>query len=139
VSEHKAKKGGVVTFERVTVVTNDAGQRIALARTGEIVLTKGTSVERFAVPNGAEVFVTEGQEVGQAAPLVKWDPHSIPIISEEGGTVRYKDIKEGETLRKDRDASTGIERLTIMEHRGDLHPVIEIVAERGQVVKSYFI
>src|SRR5204863_2059029 len=34
-SEHKAKKGGVVTFERVTLVTNDAGQHIALARTGE--------------------------------------------------------------------------------------------------------
>ena len=35
-SESKAKKGGVVQFERVTVVTNDAGQHIAW-RTPDIV------------------------------------------------------------------------------------------------------
>lgn len=141
-SEHKAKKGGVVTFERLTVVTNDQGQRIALARTGEIVLTRGAGgvvVERYAVPNGAEVFVTEGQEVNQGTSLVKWDPHSIPIISEEAGTVRYEDIKEGETLRRELDRSTGVERLTIMEHKGDLHPQIMLVGERGTVLRAYFI
>jgi DNA-directed RNA polymerase subunit beta' len=141
-SEHKAKKGGVVQFERVNVVTNSAGQNIALARTGEVLLLRGKGgpiVERYAVPNGAEVFVTDGQEVAPQAPLVKWDPHSIPIIAEEGGTVRFVDIKEGETLRKELDRSTGVERLTIMEHRGDLHPAIEILGDRGQAVKSYFI
>src|SRR6185312_2526337 len=30
-SEHKAKKGGVVQFERLTVVTNEQGQQIALS------------------------------------------------------------------------------------------------------------
>ncbi|MBX9580791.1 MAG: DNA-directed RNA polymerase subunit beta', partial [Gemmataceae bacterium] len=145
-SEHKAKKGGVVSFERVTVVTNDQGQHIALARTGEVVLTRAgggaggaAAVERFAVPNGAEVFVTEGQEVAPGAPLVKWDPHSLPIISEEGGTVRFEDIKEGETLRRELDRTTGVERLTIMEHRGDLHPQILIVNDRGQTLRAYFI
>jgi DNA-directed RNA polymerase subunit beta' len=140
-SEHKSKKGGVVQFERVTVVTNEHGQHIALTRgTGEVVILRsggGAGVERYAVPNGAEVFVAEGQEVSPGQLLCKWDPHSIPIVSEEGGTIRYKDIKEGETVRKDRDASTGIERLTIIEHRGDLHPVIEIVGDRGQTLKGY--
>src|SRR5262249_1464429 len=86
-SEHKAKKGGTVQFERVQVVTNDQGQHIALARTGEVLLLRGKGgpiVERYAVPNGAEVFVAEGQEVHAGASLVKWDPHSIPVISEEG-------------------------------------------------------
>ncbi|MCV4567037.1 hypothetical protein OFB72_31245, partial [Escherichia coli] len=31
-SEHKAKKGGYVQFERITTVTNQEGQKIALAR-----------------------------------------------------------------------------------------------------------
>ncbi len=139
-SEHKAKKGGICQFERMAVVTNDAGHRIALTRgTGEIVLTRGASVERYAVPNGAEVLVGEGQDVGPLTPLVKWDPHSIPIISKEGGTVRYKDIKEGETLRKELDRTTGVERLTIMEHKGDLHPQIEIVNDRGVILEYHFI
>ena len=141
-SEHKAKKGGIVQFERVTLVTNEHGHHVALTRgTGEVTVLRtagGPAVERYAVPNGAEVFVPDGTEVAAGTPLVKWDPHSIPIVTEEGGTVRYKDIKEGETVRKDRDQSTGIERLTIMEHRGDLHPAIEIVGERGQA-RAYFI
>src|SRR5262249_6621325 len=43
------------------------------------------------------------------------------------------------TLRRELDRSTGVERLTIMEHRGDLHPAIELVGDRGQAVKSYYI
>jgi DNA-directed RNA polymerase subunit beta' len=140
-SEHKAKKGGFVTFERVQVVVNDQGHHIALARTGEVILTRGPGgpvVERYAVPNGAEVFVTEGKEVAAGTSLVKWDPHAIPVVSKEAGTVRFQDIKEGETLRRELDKSTGVERLTIMEHKGDLHPRIEIVGERG-IIEPYFI
>jgi DNA-directed RNA polymerase subunit beta' len=142
-SEHKTKKGGYVLFERIKVVTNDQGQNIALApRTGEILILRskdGPILERFGVPNGAEVFVADGEEVVPGTTLVKWDPHSLPIISEEAGIVKYVDIKEGVTLRKERDASTGIERRTIMEHKGDLHPVIQITAANGAVLKGYAI
>ena len=61
-SEHKAKKAGFVAFERVTLVTNDQGHTIALARTGEVIVTRGLGgpvTERYAVPTGAEVF-TDG-------------------------------------------------------------------------------
>ena len=66
--------------------------------------------ERFAVPNGAEVFVTEdGRRSRSPAPSAraKWDPHAIPIISEEGGNgpVRGHQARarppEGEGLRPD--------------------------------------
>src|SRR5262249_7890450 len=83
--------------------------------------------------------VAEGQDVTPGASLVKWDPHSLPIISEEAGTVRYVDIKEGETLRRELERSTGVERLTIMEHKGDLHPAIELVGERGVALRVYYI
>jgi len=140
-SEHKAKKGGVVQLERVTVVTNDQGQHIALApRTGEILLLRGKDgpvVERYGVPHGAEVLVAEGQEVAASTPLVKWDPHSMPQIAEESGVVEYKDIKEGITVRKELDKATGVVRMTIMEHKGDLHPQIIIKGDRES--KVYFI
>ncbi len=144
-SEHKAKKGGFVHFERVNVVTNDNGQRIALApRTGEVLLLKtkdrdSVVVERFGVPHGAEVFVTEGQEVGPGVALVKWDPHSVPILAEEGGTVKYKDLKEGVTVRKELDRATGVERFTIMEHKGDMHPQVIIEGGKGREDKVYYI
>ena len=141
-SEHKSKKAGVAQLERVTVVTNDQGQRVALSRTGELVILRsklGPLVEKFPIPNGAEMLVADGQEIAAGQPLCRWDPHAIPIISEVAGKVRFEDIREGETLRKERDAASGIDRLTIMEHKGDLHPQIMILDDRGAVVKAYFI
>jgi DNA-directed RNA polymerase subunit beta' len=142
-SEHKAKKGGVVQFERVTVVTDDHGAQIALApRTGEIILLRGKDgpvVERYGVPHGAEVLVKEGQEVHAGQPLVKWDPHSMPQIAEESGVVEFKDIIEGKTVRRELDKATGVVRLTIMEHKGDLHPQIVVKGEKGREDKVYYI
>jgi DNA-directed RNA polymerase subunit beta' len=142
-SEHKAKKGGTVQFERVRIVTNDAGQQIALApRTGEIVLVRGKDgpvVERYGVPHGAEILVAEGQDVPAGTPLVKWDPHSSPILAEEPGVVKFKDLKEGVTVRKELDRATGVERFTIMEHKGDMHPQIIVQGEKGKEDKPYFI
>ena len=141
-SEHKSKKGGYVAFERITTVTNEQNQRIALCRTGELTIHRdkgGAVLERFPIPNGSELFVMEGHKVEVGASLAKWDPHAIPILCEEGGKVRYEDIKEGETLRKDRDQATGIERYTIMEHKGDLHPQVLVTDDKGNVLRAYFI
>jgi DNA-directed RNA polymerase subunit beta' len=142
-NEHKAKKGGLVRFERITVVTNEHGQRIALSpRGGEVHLLHGKDgpvVERFGVPHGAEVLVAEGQDAPAGTALVKWDPHSVPIIAEEGGVVRYKDLEEGVTVQKELDKATGVERFTIMELTGDLHPQIMIEGENGRESKIYYI
>src|SRR5207237_150139 len=75
-SEHKSKKGGFVQFERINVVTDDQGKQIALCRTGEITILRGKGgpvAERYPVPNGAELFVSDGQEVDGTKPLAKWD------------------------------------------------------------------
>ena len=61
-----------------------------------------------------------------------------PILAESGGRVRFEDIIEGETLRKERDAS-GAERCVIMEHKGDLHPQIVIEDDRGQSLEAKYI
>jgi DNA-directed RNA polymerase subunit beta' len=138
-SDYKARKGGVVLFERIDVVTNDHGQRIALTRTGEIIVLRPKDreiIEKYPVPNGAELLVTDGQEITAGTPLCKWDPSSLPIYCAEGGKARYVDIKEGETLRKEKD-SAGIARLTIIEHKGNLHPTIQIEDSRGNVLKGY--
>jgi DNA-directed RNA polymerase subunit beta' len=140
-SEHKTRKGGVLQFERITTVKNPDGQTIALARSGEILVMNkkgGTVVDRYAVPNGAEVFVKDGQEIPAGTLLCRWDPHAVPIVCEEGGRIVWEDIKEGETVRRERSA-TGIDQYTIMEHKGELHPQVKIEDERGNTLKAYFI
>jgi DNA-directed RNA polymerase subunit beta' len=139
-SEHKAKKAGTAKLERITVVTNDAGERVALTRRGQVLVLnpKGVALEEFAVPNGAILLVEDGTPVQPGMLLCKWDPYRIPILAERGGRIRFEEIVEGETLRKERDQA-GAERWVIMEHKGDLHPQIVIEDERGNSLEVHYI
>src|SRR5262249_36470841 len=138
----KAKRAGVVRYERITDVVNDKGERIALTRnTGEIHVLgpKDKPLESFSVPNGAVLMVADGAPVQPGQLLCRWDPHITPIIADRGGKVRFEEIVEGQTLRKEKDESTGAERWVIMEHKGDLHPQIVIEDDRGQPLTTYYL
>src|SRR5437763_3132968 len=84
-------------------------------------------------------MVDDKQNVQAGAILAKLDPHRIPILAERGGRVRFEEIVEGETLRKERDQVSGNERWVIMEHKGDLHPQLVIEDERGQSLEVHYI
>jgi DNA-directed RNA polymerase subunit beta' len=139
-SETRTKKAGTIKLSRITIVVNERNERIALARNGEIqVLSpKGIELEHYTVANGSMLLVEDGQQVQPGQTLCKWDPHMTPILAEEGGRVRFEEIVEGETVRKERDPVTGTERFVIMEHKGDLHPQIVIEDERGQNLVFYY-
>jgi DNA-directed RNA polymerase subunit beta' len=152
-SEAKTKKEGVVKYVRIRDVINSKSERVALASgNGEIQIIspddKNKVLETYAVPNGALLLVTDGQAVKPAkkdedresAPTVlfKWDPQMTPIVATESGKVRLVEIVEGQTLRKERDETTGAERWVIMEHKGDLHPALKI-EDHGKVVATAYL
>ncbi|MGQ9574102.1 MAG: DNA-directed RNA polymerase subunit beta' [Thermoguttaceae bacterium] len=139
-TEIRAKRAGIVKFTRLKVVRNDAGQQVALTRNGEILLvdSRGRELEKYEVPAGAHLMVDENQEVAAGALLCQWDPHSIPILAEVGGRVRYEDIIEGETVRIEKDAAGTIRRL-VMEHKGDLHPQVVLEDASGKILDFYYL
>ncbi|NLX98003.1 MAG: DNA-directed RNA polymerase subunit beta' [Rhodopirellula sp.] len=139
-SEIRAKKAGKVKFTRLKVVRNDAGEQVVLTRNGEMLLLdpKGRELEKHDIPAGAHLLVDENQEVQPGTPLCQWDPHSIPILGEVGGKVRFEDIIEGETIRLEKDAS-GTARRFIMEHKGDLHPQIVLEDTAGKILDFYYL
>ena len=133
--EHKSKKQGIVKFTRLKLVRNDEGKQVVLARNGEISLLdpKGRELEKYDIPAGAILQVEENQEINPGQILCEWDPHSIPILAEVGGKIRYEDIIEGDSMRQEKDA-TGNVRLLITEHKGDLHPQIIIEDTNGKIL-----
>jgi DNA-directed RNA polymerase subunit beta' len=139
-SQAKAKNGGTVKFSRINAVTNDQGITLALARNGEIIIfdAKGRELDKYPVPNGAELRVKEGDHVHKGSLLCKWDPHVTPILSEKGGKIRFEDIKIGETVREEIDAG-GSRRFIVMEHKGDLHPSIVVEDNQGSILDVYFL
>jgi DNA-directed RNA polymerase subunit beta' len=144
-SEIKTKKAGTIKLERVNVaeIKDEKGvvkSKVALTRNGELLIMgpKDRILESYSVPNGSVLLVEEGQQVQPGQLLVKWDPHMTPILAERGGRIRFEEIVEGETLRKERDPG-GAERWVIMEHKGDLHPQIVIEDERGQNLEVHYV
>jgi DNA-directed RNA polymerase subunit beta' len=139
-SDIKSKRGGTVKYTRLKVVTNDAGDRIVLTRNGEVSLVddKGREMEKYEVPAGAILKVAENQQTAAGDVLCEWDPHSIPILAETGGKVRFEDLIEGQTMRSEKDPSGHI-RYVIMEHKGDLHPqvVVEDPSD-GKILDFYY-
>jgi DNA-directed RNA polymerase subunit beta' len=139
-SDIKAKRGGIVKYTRLKVVTNDEGQKIVLARNGEVALVddKGREVEKYEVPAGAILKVDENDTVAAGALLCEWDPHSIPILAETGGKVRFEDLVEGQTMRSEKDPS-GHVRFVIMEHKGDMHPQVVVEDPKdGKILDFYY-
>jgi DNA-directed RNA polymerase subunit beta' len=139
-NQSKAKRGGRARFTRLRTVTNEQGEEVVLARNGEIAIVdaKGAELEKFDIPAGAILKVTENEEVKAGTLLVQWDPHSIPILSEVTGRVRYEDVVEGETVRIEKDPSGHIRRM-IMEHKGVLHPQVVLEDESGKILDFYYL
>src|SRR5437660_865515 len=87
----KTKRDGKVKYVGITLVINDEGKKIALSRNGEIQILdpKGRELEKYDVPDGAEMKVDDGAMIARGAMLCEWDPHNIPILAEVGGKIRF--------------------------------------------------
>ena len=138
-SEMKNKKAGRVRFARIRSVVNNDGDNVVLARNGEVIImdAKERELEKYTIPNGATLLVTEGAEVGSGQVLCKWDPHSVPILAEVGGRVRFEDCIEGKSMRIEKEGETI--RRTIIEHKGDLHPQVIIEDGTGRILDFYYL
>ena len=70
--------------------------------------------------------------------LVEWDPYTFSILTEEPGTVQFKDIIEGLTVHEEVDEVTGLSRFIIVDSPDEKkQPTIEIKDKTGKVVRKY--
>jgi DNA-directed RNA polymerase subunit beta' len=123
-------------------VNDEEGHQVwvALKRNGEVAIldSKDREIEKYKVPYGAYIQVKPGETVKKGQVLVKWDPHRTPILAEKDGAVQYVDIEVGETVREE-DAGRGQKALVVIEHKGDLHPQINIVDASGQILDFHYL
>ncbi|MDO4575084.1 MAG: DNA-directed RNA polymerase subunit beta' [Planctomycetia bacterium] len=134
------KKAGSVHYINLKVVKNSAGQLVALTRNGELAILdgRGREMERYKVPVGSQMLIEDGHTAQANSVLCTWDPHSIPILAERDGKVRYQDLIESETVRVEKDAM-GTVRRTVMEHRGEFHPQIVLEDKDGKTLEFYYL
>jgi DNA-directed RNA polymerase subunit beta' len=141
-----SKHQGTVKFDQLQVVerpTNAGGQElIVMNRTGHLIIQDemGRDRERYQIPYGARLKVTEDMQVENGQILVEWDPYTFSILTEETGQIRFKDIVEGLTVHEDLDEVTGLSRLIIVDSPDEKRqPTIEIKHENGSVMRRYIL
>jgi DNA-directed RNA polymerase subunit beta' len=117
-SQVDAKSNGTARFTaQMRYVSNAKEEKIAISRTGEIIVTddNGRERERHKVPYGATLVAADGMPVKAGTVLATWDPHTRPIITEYAGTVKFENVEEGTTVAKQIDEITGLSTLVVID------------------------
>ena len=146
-SQVEAKSAGTVRFTaNMRYVTNPKGEKVVIARSGEVLITddNGRERERHKVPYGATLLGDDGKTIKAGAVLANWDPHTRPIVTEYAGTVKFEHVEEGVTVAKQIDDVTGLSTLVVIDpKRGSktaakgLRPQVKLLDEAGQEVKIH--
>ena len=89
---------------------------------------------QFNAPYGANMFISDGDEIKADQVLVQWDPYTDIILARETGTVVLKDFIEGETYAVEA-VEGGKKQMVVIEARDrKLSPHIEIVGKNGKIM-----
>ena len=119
---------------------NSEGWGVVLGRNGEVTIldNKERELEKYTIPNGAVLAVAENDLVEAGQVICTWDPHSVPILCEVGGRVRFEDLVEGQSVRSEMDPNGNMRR-TVIEHKGDLHPQVILEDTTGKILDFYYL
>ena len=139
VSGIEIKSSGTIRFNNLKFIRHASGHNVAVSRSGELVVQDdhGRDRERYKVPYGATLTVSDGDKVKAGRSVASWDPHTHPIVTEVAGTVAFTDLIDGVTVNKQTDEITGLSTYVVLDpkHRSgakDIRPMIGLLDEKGK-------
>ncbi len=137
-SEVESKYSGFGVFVNIKTIEREDGTQIVNGRDGEIHITDDQKRvrARMKVPYGSVLRIANGQKVEKQDPIYEWDPYSTTIVTEKGGTAKFKDIIPDITLREELDETTGLIQPIIVEERDKtLFPTIMIMDKEKELAQ----
>ena len=138
--EIKVRNSGLVKYRGLRLVQME-GAAIVLNKTGslQILDENDRELEVYPIVVGTVLSVADGAKVTKGQTIAQWDPYNIPVLSEKAGTLTFKDMIPGVTVKRELDESTGRIATVVIEHKEDLNPQIEIRDEQNKPVAAYAI
>ena len=140
VSNVQVKSTGKVKLHNMKTIRHANGNLITVSRSGELAVVddKGRERERYKVPYGAVLTANDSDSCDGGQTIAQWDPHTHPIITEVAGVVRFVDLVEGVSMRRQTDEVTGLSTIVIIgatQHSGvgkELRPMVKLVNKKGR-------
>jgi DNA-directed RNA polymerase subunit beta' len=134
----QVKLEGKVKLHNVKLIQHHSGKFIAVSRSGELAVVDahGRERERYKLPYGAELSVSDGSKISAGQVVANWDPHSHPVITEVAGRIKFADLVDGVTMNRQTDELTGLTSIVIIDPKQrsggkELKPMIKLVDEKG--------
>ena len=142
VNNIEIKSVGVAKLNNIKTVKHKKGYLVAVSRSGEISVINehGRERERYKVPYGANITISDSSDVKPGQVVATWDPHTHPVVSEVAGKLQFVDFIDGITVTEQVDEFTGLTSIVILDpkQRGasgkDLRPVAKLVGSDGKDV-----
>src|ERR1700677_1132254 len=139
--EIRVKSSGLVKYKALRLVQAAEGGNIVLNKTGsiQIIDEEGKELESYNIVVGSFLHVGDGEKIAQGDILAVWDPYNIPVLSEKGGGLVFKDMIPGVTVKRELDESSGRIATVVIEHKEDLNPQVEVRDAKNKPLAAYSI
>ncbi|MDB2592360.1 DNA-directed RNA polymerase subunit beta' [Gammaproteobacteria bacterium] len=131
-SEIKCYNDGKVRFNSIrTIDRSSTKEKVVISRSGYVSVfnDKGQECERYKVPYGAAIKVSDGDLVKNDQLIACWEPHLQPVISEVSGALNYVGLIDHVNLDQRKDEGTGkmIRIVGVSDQTDQLKPMLSIV------------
>ncbi|MDA0344839.1 MAG: DNA-directed RNA polymerase subunit beta' [Proteobacteria bacterium] len=139
-------RGGIVVLDpSLKTVEKKNGEAIVISRNGVLTIQDEDEnlLEKYSIPYGAELLHTNNAKVEPGTLIAKWDPLTLPIISEVDGTISFNDLTEDVTMNVDVDDLTGASTREVIDVNErplkgkGMTPSISVVDSQKKVIASY--
>ncbi len=134
ISQIDVKTTGTVKLSNIKLVKHASGNNVAVSRSGELIIQdeQGRDRERYKIPYGAVLTVSNGDKVKPGKIVANWDPHTHPIITEVAGKVQFTDMIDGVTVNRQTDELTGLSTFVVLDPKQrsgakNIRPMISLV------------
>ena len=139
----EASQDGIIAFENANTLENARGETLVMGRNMKLRIMDEHGEERAShkLGYGSKLFVKEGGQVSRGDKLFEWDPYTLPIIAEQGGTAKFVDLVAGVAVREETDDATGMTQKIVADWRAapkgnELKPEIILMDSAGEPVRG---
>ena len=139
----EASQDGIIAFENANTLENTRGETLVMGRNMKLRIMDEHGEERAShkLGYGSKLFVKEGGQVSRGDKLFEWDPYTLPIIAEQGGTAKFVDLVAGVAVREETDDATGMTQKIVADWRAapkgnELKPEIILMDSAGEPVRG---
>jgi DNA-directed RNA polymerase subunit beta' len=138
----ETKGKGAARLHNLKTVHHEKGHWVAVSRSGEfgVIDEFGRERERYKIPYGAIITVSDGDRIEPGQIVATWDPHTHPVVTEVAGLIKFQDFIDGMTVQSQVDEVTGLSSTVVTDPKQrsssgkDLRPVVKLLNSKGKEV-----